>query len=509
MNRALVRGLLAGAWLVGASVPSLDAQQCPDGTPPPCARPVARPAAPPAPNSIAVLYFDNLSRDSADEYLADGLTEQLIVRLGRVERLDVRLRSEVQRYHGRPLTDPAAVARALNVRYLLAGSVRKVGPRVVVTWELSQPLARRSRVWGDVIDRSSTDVLDIEAGIAEAVASAVAGRLRPEERAEVARRPTRDARAYDLFQQANAYLQRSVSGTYAEADVRSAVAFYRGALERDSAFVAAWTGLAAAWSWLSALSPARPALVEARGAAGRAVALDSTAGEAMAIDAWCLTQLTYDWVAAEAGLRRAARVAPRSARPWVDLSAVLQYQGRFDEAIAATDSSWARDSADALTHWAVVLALINGRRWGQMAAWELRLRDVNPIVATLARIFPALQQGRSLDALRASRTLSFLDLTMMALVAADSLETARSVLARERAIADNRVRDSGWYDRPDALAVGYALLGDKDEAFRWLERAYDWGNTELLLRLKVYPPFDRLRDDPRYHDLLRRMRLEP
>jgi hypothetical protein len=105
--------------------------------------------------------------------------------------------------------------------------------------------------------------------------------------------------------------------------------------------------------------------------------------------------------------------------------------------------------------------------------------------------------------------MSFLDLTMMALVAADSLGTARSDLARERAIADARVRDSGWYDRPDALAVGYALLGEKDEAFRWLERAYDWGNTELLLRLKVYPPFDRLRDDPRYHDLLRRMRLDP
>jgi hypothetical protein len=135
---------------------------------------------------------------------------------------------------------------------------------------------------------------------------------------------------------------------------------------------------------------------------------------------------------------------------------------------------------------------------------------VDTITATLTRIFPALQQGRPLEALRASRTLPFfLDLTMMALVAADSLETARSVLARERAIADARVKDTGWYDRPDALAVGYALLGDRDEAFRWLERAYDWGNVELLLRLKVYPPFDRLRDDPRYHDLLRRMHLEP
>jgi adenylate cyclase len=482
------------------------AQQCPDGSPPPCGAQAPRA---PSPNSIAVLYFDNLSRDSADEYLADGLTEQLIVRLGRVERLDVRLRSEVQRYHGRPLTDPAAVARTLNVRYLLAGSVRKVGPRVVVTVELSQPLARRSRVWGDVIDRSSTDVLDIEAGIADSVASAVAGRLRPEERAEVTRRPTRDARAYDLFQQARAYLRRFATLTYAEADVRSAVAFYRAALERDSTFAAAWTGLAEAWNWLAAKSPARPALLESRRAAVRAVALDSVAADATAINAWCVALLTYDWAAAEAGLRRATQVAPRSTLPWAYLSSVLEDQGRIDEAIAAADSAWVRDSADAQAHWAVVSPRISGRRWGELAGWEPRLRDVDTIVAKLTRIFPALQQGRPLEALRASRTLPFLDLTMMALVAADSVETARSVLARERAIADARVRDSGWYDRPDALAVGYALLGEVDEAFRWLERAYDWGNTELLLRLKVYPPFDGLRDDPRYHDLLRRMHLEP
>ena len=502
------RTLVLCVCCFGASVRPSFAQQCPDGSPPPCRAQVPRA---PSPNSIAVLYFDNLSRDSADEYLADGFTEQLIVRLGRVDRLEVRLRSEVQRYRHRSLDDPAVAARALNVRYLLTGSVRKVGPRVVVTAELSQPRARPSRVWGDVFDRSSTDVLDVETSVAEVVASAVAGRLRPEERAEVTRRPTRDARAYDLFQQANAYMRRFTSSSGTEADVRSAVAFDRAALERDSAFVAAWVGLAQAWTWVGQFAPTRPALLQARRAAARALALDSSAGDAMALDAMALANLTYDWGAAEAGLRRATRLAPRSALPWSQLANVLEEQGRFDEAIAAADSAMARDSASAFSLWAVVTTLIDGRRWDQLAGWESRMRAVSPIIATYARSYPALREGRPLDALRAYRELPYLDLNAVveAMVAADSVEAARALVTRERSGAEDRVRDAGWYDDPDGLAAAYALLGDKEEAFRWLERAYAWGNNDLLPRLKVYPPFDGLRDDPRYRDLLRRMHLEP
>lgn len=488
-----------------AAVPAL--AQCPDGTPPPCA---GQRAPAPAPNSVAVLYFDNLSRDSADAYLADGLTEQLIVRLGRIERLDVKPRSEVQRARLRSFGGPTAVARALNVRYLVTGSVRKVGWRVIVTAELAQPGARRNRVWGDIFDRSSTDVLDVETSIAEAVASTVAGRLRPEERAALARRPTRDARAYDFFQQANAYFNRGLEEGEAEADLRSAVAFYRAAIERDSAFVAAWAGLADAWGYLGTYSPPRLIRTEASRAAARALALDSSSGEMLAVNAFWA-----DWGghpgAAEAALRRAARTAPHSARPWVYLAWLTEEQGRFDEAIAAADSAWARDSSYAPTAWVVVCVRIDGRRWGELAAWEPRLRSVSPVIATYARSYPALLRGRPLEALRAYREMPHLDLNAVveALVAADSLQEARALADSVRSVAETRIRDTGWYDDPDGLAASYALLGDKDEAFRWLERAYDWANTDLLLRLKVYAPFDNLRDDSRYHDLLRRLHLEP
>jgi tetratricopeptide (TPR) repeat protein len=394
--------------------------------------------------------------------------------------------------------------------------VRKVGQRVVVTAELSQPLGRPSRVWGDVMDRSGADVLDVETAIAEAVASVVAGRLQPDERAAVSRRPTRDARAYDLFQQANLYLNRGMAagaavGGDAEADFRSAIAFYRAALQRDSGFVAAWEGLAWTWWWLAGTAPTRPALLEVRRAAERAMVLDSTAGNAMGMDAIAVAGLAYDWPAAVELARRGTRAAPRAAGPWINLSLLLDYQGRFDEAIAAGDSALARDSVDQASHWALAVPLIDSRRWEQLAGWESRWRSSDPIVATYAQTYLALHDGRPLDALRAYRALPYEDLNALveALAAADSLSAARDLVSRARAQAETQLRDAGWVANTGGLAAAYALLGEVDTAFVWLERAYTQGNMDLLLRLKVVPSFDRLRNDPRYHDLLRRMHLEP
>src|SRR5512135_3517530 len=169
--------------------------QCPDGTPPPCG---PRPAAP-APNTVAVLYLDNLSRDTADAYLADGLTEEIIIRLGQVQRLDVKPRFEVERFR-RPAAplDPAALGRALHAAYLVTGSVQRAGDRVRLRYEVIRA-ATRTQVAGDVIDRASGDLLSVESDIARAVAAAVTGQLVPEERASLTRPLTSDPLAYEEY----------------------------------------------------------------------------------------------------------------------------------------------------------------------------------------------------------------------------------------------------------------------------------------------------------------------
>ncbi len=133
--------------------------QCPDGTPPPCAAPAARaPASAPAPNSVAVLYFDNLSRDTADAYLADGLTEEITDRLGAIERLQVKSRTWVRRLQVAIPGDPAALARALRVRYMVEGSVRRAGSRVRVSTRLIHA-TDGFRVWGNDYDATVGDLL--------------------------------------------------------------------------------------------------------------------------------------------------------------------------------------------------------------------------------------------------------------------------------------------------------------------------------------------------------------
>jgi len=145
----------------------------------------------PASNGVAVLYFDNLSRDTADAYLADGLTEELISRLGQVARLTVKSRNAVRRFRGRLADDPSAVGRALGVVHLVSGSVRHAGARLRVTVELVNA-ATGDRMWGQQYDRAEADLLGIQEDIAVTIATAIGGRLLPAERSSLTQRPTRD-----------------------------------------------------------------------------------------------------------------------------------------------------------------------------------------------------------------------------------------------------------------------------------------------------------------------------
>jgi len=495
-------GVLASARLATA-------QQCPDGTPPPCGpRPGAQArAATPAPNSIAVLYFDNLSRDSADTYIADGLTDEVIVRLQHVPRFDVKSRYEVRRFRGTRIADARSVGRELRVAYLVTGSVRPGAARMRVSYELVRTSDGRT-IASDIVDTTAADQWAISNGVALAIARQVAGRLAPEERAALTRSPSRDAQALDLYRRGVFLLDRQIrEGTE---DALMSLGFFQAAAERDTAFADPWASMADAWTWSEGFFPNRYSAERARAAAQRALALDSTSSKPSAALAYAMMSVDYDWPGAERVLRRALAHDPRAVEARLELAEVLSATGRSDEAVRNVDEAWAIDSLNPRQGYFRWLVLYSARRYEEMLRWAERAAtpDLN---ARRLRFFAHLGlRPDSAPTYAGFSSWSGLAYRVVALAAAGRLREARDLAARLEAEQDSaQALGRTPYVQPDWQAVAWAAVGEKNRAFAALERSLADRSGDLLPHLKVLPFFDNLRDDPRYHDLLRRMHLEP
>ncbi|HKC47018.1 MAG TPA: hypothetical protein VKB63_05405 [Gemmatimonadales bacterium] len=311
-------------WAIGLALVAAPLRgQCPDGSPPPCPIVRARPA--PATNGIAVLYFENRSRDSADAYLAEGLTEAIITQLGDLPRLIVKSRFLVGRYRGAAApADPAAIGRALGVTYLVTGSVQRAGNRLRVTAELARA-AGGDRVWGQQYDRSDGDVFAVQEDIARGVATGVAGRLLPTEAAKLAVRPTRSNAAYDRMLRGDVLLARRDWMS-----VQGAIADYKAATRLDSTLASAWAriGLADAirlyWGWGDGTPPPDSILANGWAAVDRALALDSSNSDGWMARGYLLTyRYPRTWDGAEEAIRRAIALNPRNAEAWQQLGDLL------------------------------------------------------------------------------------------------------------------------------------------------------------------------------------------
>ena len=478
-------------WLcICASVAAVPvAAQCPDGTPLPCG---PQPPAPP-PNSVAVLYLENLSHDTSDAYLADGLTEEVIIRLSQVRRLDVKSRFDVARFRGHSAQqDPTALGRLLHTTYLVLGSVQRAGDRVRLRYEVIRA-ATRAQVGGDVIDRASGDILTVESDIARAVATAITGQLLPEERSELDRRLTSDPVAYEEYLRA----LQAVNSTYDEPAIRSALAHLDRAIAADSTFAAAYATKALAWTELAdAYVSPREGYGQARSAAIRALALDSSQALAEAVLASAALTLDLDARAGERLGRGAVAMDPRSDQPHSILSSALFAARRSDEAVAEARIAWEDDSLLANNGlWYVQSLLLTGRL-DTAAAMLPRIRAVLPPAdadAAEGMVLAARGDFRGAAPLLGWRYYG-------GLVAGTYV---RALLARGDTLAARATVDSmlaartpGYYN-PIALAKAYAALGDVNRGIEWLSRAFD-ERTLWLTYVRADDELATLRADPRY-----------
>jgi len=484
--------------------------QCPDGAPPPCRAAARGPSA----NSVAVLYFENVTRDSGDAYLADGLTEAIIVRLGQVGRLEVKSRGAVRRYR-ESQHEPVAIGRQLGVAHLVSGTVRRAGPRLRVTVELVRS-SNGNQLWAEQFDRAGTDLLAIEEDVARAVATAITGRLLSDERSRLARSPTRNPAAYDRYLRGNYYLAlRTLPGT------ARAIREFEAAIAADPAFSRALArtayaySLALGWGWTIDGLPRDSMLARGNALADRALALDSGAA-----DAWLAKGSLLPPTGRMRGLLglvdRAIALDPRNDearhyRGWAN------FVGAYDLAQADADfrAALALEPQRAVTQWYRGLLRYMQRRYEESVALAESALVIDPgfLMASALRVMNNVHLGR-LDAARTE---------LAAIEAGNFTGPLAGMVEMAGIIYEHRVGDTAAMNRrlerlrpQDAgggrvewhvpLALLRAHLRNTDEAVAELRRglvpsALDW----IVLQM---PDFDVLRPHPAFQQFLETIRPE-
>ena len=503
--------LVLGTLLVFTRV-SL-AAQCPDGSLPPC-RPAAPRSGGPTRSGVAVLYFDNLSRDSTYAYLADGLTEELILKLGGVGQLDVRSRFAVRRYKGRLPDDPAAVGRALDVTYLVSGSVRPGRDRVRVTVEVVRTTTG-ARVWSGELDRPSGDLLAVTDEVAQVVAHGIVGRLAPGEEAALATRATQSPQAYEHFIRANYAIALRTPRA-----VLQALDEYQTALRLDPGYTAARARTAYAyamlyaWDWSHPTLPAESLLARGVGEAEQALQQDSTSSDAwMAYGMLHWFLAPYDGVVSLLAHARSVALDPDNAEAHQLLGMALMNVGRNSDAAAAFQRALAIEPGRPIT-----LLRLSEISW-MAHDYDGARRLLDTLIAASPGFYNAYEDRVALLLQAGDTTAARKDAELCYRLAPDDYVPTRATLAWVQVVEGDTAHARHGMDsvlalvdrKGDDLAPWLSLvlppvlaLGDTARALEYVERAGPRG--AYLWALLRWPTLEPLLPFPRYQRVMEESR---
>jgi serine/threonine-protein kinase len=457
-----------------------------------------------APDSIAVLPFDNQTRDPETEYLSDGLTESVINSLTQLQSLRVVARSSVFRYKGSE-TDPLAAGRELGVSALLTGRMTQRGENLSVSVELLD-VRDNKQVWGERYERKVTDLLAVQREIARDITDRLRPKLSGAEQARAVRRYTENPVAYELYLKGRYHWnKRSPEG------LRKAVEYFSRATALDPNYALAYAGLADAYVVLPNMDrrvSRREMMPLAKDAALKAVALDYELAEAHTSLAAILRKYDFDWAGAERHYQRAIELNPNypTAHQWY--GELLISEGRSDEGLAEVSRALELDPLSLVTNMVLGLGLRVGRRYDEAIAQLQKTLELDPNFADANGFLAAAfaHKGMHEQAVAAYARQMALEGAPPAVVEAAKGAYAKAGWEGYLRFLVRTLESRENPARLETVAVLYGQLGEKDKAFEWLERAYAERSDGLSL-LKVDPWYDPLRSDPRFTDLLRRVGL--
>jgi TolB-like protein/Tfp pilus assembly protein PilF len=451
-------------------------------------------------HAVAILPLQNLSGDPRQDYFADSMTEELIADLGQVSALRVISRTSTMTYKGTTKTLPQ-IARELAVDTVVEGSVLRQGNQVRITAQLID--ARTDHhLWARSYVRDLNDVLTLQGEVARTIADQIRIAVTPEERARLARPRTVDSEAQELYLQGTQALDTG--------DPRSGIGYFQKAIDKDPNYAQAYGALADSYGWMGQAGwmPYSEAFPKEKAAAIKAIALDEALPEGHVQLAHAAINLDWDWATEEREFKRALELNPNSAPVHWAYSGYLEQMGRLPEAISEMQVALQLDPISSRAFHNSAFVYYYARQYDQallqMQRGSALQHEPGLLIFALAVIY--VEKGKYEEAIQQFQKLGDQPHAL------GHMGNAYGRMGREPEALEmiselqKQVQNTGIgrYE----IALVYAGLGKKDEAFAWLEKSFD-ARDKGLTYLKIDPCLDPLRSDSRFHDLVRRVGFPP
>ncbi len=460
----------------------------------------------PSKPSIAVLPFVDLSPQKDQEYLCDGLAEELINALSNIKDLRIVARTSAFSFKGKEL-DIRDIGEKLSAETVLEGSVRKSGNRLRITVQLIN-VEDGYQVWSERYEQTIEDVFTIQDEITMAIVEKLKVKLLGGEKAKLMKRHTENVEAYNLYLKGRFYWNKRV-----EEEVKKGISYFQQAIEKDPAYAAAYAGLADCYNVLGFYSalPSTEAFPRAKAAALKAMEIDDTLAEAHTSLAYARLYYDWDWSDAEKEFKRATELNPAypTAHHWY--AEYLAAMGRLNEAIAEKKKACQLDPLSMVINTTVGWMFYFARQYDQAIEQIKKALEINPNFVPahfwLGQAFEqkgmfqeAIAEFQKAITLSKGSTYTVAALAHAYAVAGERVE-AQKLLDQLKKLSRRRYVSS--YD----IAEVHIGLGNKNLAFEWFQKAFD-ERARALIFLKVEPRLDIVRADPRFIALLKKMNLE-
>jgi TolB-like protein/tetratricopeptide (TPR) repeat protein len=453
---------------------------------------------------LAVLPFQNLTGDPEQDYFSDGMTEEMITELGRLDpqRLGVIARTSAMSYkHSSKGADQ--IGRELGANYILEGSARREGGRVRITAQLIQ-VRDQSHVWAAEYDREVGSILGLQTEVASAIGDEVRLKLTPTQRVRLAKVRAVNPEAYEAYLKGRYFVEK-----WTEEGTRIGREYFEQAIQKDPNYALPYAGLAGSYVWGRTGLPPEQAVALAKRAATKALQLDDTLGEAHAALAQIKFTDDWDWAAAEAGFKRAIELNPNDTDALHMYSHYLLAMGRFDDSYVISKRALEHDPVSPTMQLHLGFHYLTARQYDAAIQQYRKLLLIDPgFPDAHNQLAVAYRQKGMFDQsvgeyLQVQALLGTTPEQIASLKAAYARSGMRGFWLKVLEFTEHSEQSD---ISPYRIASYYSILDRKDESVEWLKKAYE-SHDGGLVAVKTDSDFDNLHSDPRFADLLRRMKL--